>query len=124
MQSVNHEQTHEEMSWTVQIRRIVLTMLAALLGVAAGLGALVGTAAITGRPPMFLLSGLAAFCAAYFLGILLATRGISSCNRQRVRTILFWVGTAVLVGVFVWTALLHMDDRRLPPASVAGQRFW
>jgi len=58
--------------------RGVLAMLAALLGVVAGLGALVGAATITARPPLFLLAGLLAFCVAYSLGLLLATRGVSS----------------------------------------------
>ena len=54
---------------------LILTLLAALLGVVAGLGALTGVATITDRPPLFLLAGLIAFCVAYALGLLLATRG-------------------------------------------------
>ncbi len=80
-------------------RRIVLVVLAALLGVAAGLGALMGAATITDRPPLFLLTGLAAFCAAYSLGLLLATRGIAPSQRRRLRMALFCAGTAVVVGL-------------------------
>jgi hypothetical protein len=54
---------------------VILALLAALLGVVAGLGALIGAATITDRPPQFLLAGLLAFCVAYSLGLLLATRG-------------------------------------------------
>jgi proline iminopeptidase len=104
--------------------RVILALLAALLGVVAGLGALIGTATITDRPPLFLLAGLLAFCVAYSLGLLLATRGVSSLRKQRVRVVLFCTGTALMVGVFAWTALLPMGDPRLPPAPVEGQRFW
>jgi hypothetical protein len=55
--------------------RVILALLAALLGVVAGLGALIGAATITDRPPLFLLAGLLAFCVAYSLSLLLATRG-------------------------------------------------
>jgi proline iminopeptidase len=99
-------------------------LLAAVLGVVAGLGTLICTATITERPPLFLLAGLVAFCVAYSLGLLLATRGLSSPRNQRVRVALFCTGTALIVGVFTWTALLPMGDPRLPPAPVEGQRFW
>ena len=41
--------------------RVILAFLAALLGVVAGLSALIGAATITERPPLFLLAGLLAF---------------------------------------------------------------
>jgi len=113
-----------KMSTPCPIRRIVLVVLAALFGIVGGLGALLGAAMVTDRPPLFLLAGLAAFCAIYYLGILLATRGVSSRNRRRARAILFCGGTASVVGVFAWTALLPLGDPQLPPAPVAGQRFW
>ena len=105
-------------------RRAVFVALAMLLGVAAGLETLLGAAAATDRPRLFLLAGLLAFCAAYLLGLMLATRGISPPRRRRVRIGLFGAGTALVVGAFAWTALLPMDDPRLPPAPVAGQRLW
>src|SRR5687767_7145903 len=104
--------------------RIILALLAALLGVVTGLGALIGAATITDQPPLFLLAGLLAFCVAYSLGLLLATREISSLRKRRVRVALFCTGTALSVGVFAWTALLPMGDPRLPPASIEDQRFW
>jgi proline iminopeptidase len=103
---------------------VVLAVLAALLGVAAGLGALIGAAAITVRPMLFLLAGLLAFCAVYSLGVTLITRRVGADRRRRVRATLFCGGTALVVGAFVWTALLPMGDEQLPPAPVAGQRFW
>jgi proline iminopeptidase len=105
-------------------RHTFFIVLAILLGVMAGLGALLGAATITDRPPLFLLAGLAAFCATYLFGLLLATRGISSRSKRRARVVSFCVGTALVVGPFAWTALLPMGDPRLPPAPVVGQRFW
>jgi hypothetical protein len=80
--------------------RVILAFLAALLGVVAGLSALIGAATITERPPLFLLAGLLAFCVAYSLGLLLATRGVSSLRKQRVRVVLFCTGTTLIVGAF------------------------
>jgi proline iminopeptidase len=104
--------------------RVILALLAALLGVVAGLGALIGAATITDWPPLFLLAGFLAFCVTYFVGLLLATRGLSTSRKRRARVVSFCVGTALIVGAFAWTALLPMDDPRLPPAAVKGQRFW
>jgi hypothetical protein len=100
--------------------RVILALLAALLGIVAGLGALIGTATITDRPPLFLLAGLLAFCVAYSLGLLLATRGVSSLRKRRVRVALFCTGTALIVGVFAWTALLPMGDPVVRGVSVTS----
>ncbi len=105
-------------------RRLVLVVLAGLVGVAGGLGALLGVATITDRPPLFLLAGLATFCLVYLLGVLLATRGIASARRSRVRAVVYIAGTAAVVAVFAATALRPLSDPRLPPAPVAGQQFW
>jgi hypothetical protein len=48
--------------------RAVLVLLTALFGGASGLGALLGAAAVSDRPPLFLLADLAALSAAYSLG--------------------------------------------------------
>jgi proline iminopeptidase len=106
------------------ILMVLAVALAALFGVASGLGALLGAATVTARPPLFLLAGLAAFCAVYLLGLLLVTRKVEADRRRHARAILFCTGTALVVGLFAWTALLHMGDPRLPPAPVEGQRFW
>jgi proline iminopeptidase len=103
--------------------RVVLALLAALLGVAAGTGVLLGAATVTAQPPLFLLACLVAFCATYLLGLLLATRKVGP-DRRRVRAVLFCAGTAVCVVAFAWTALLPMGDPQLPPALVEGQRVW
>jgi proline iminopeptidase len=104
--------------------RVVLALLAALLGVAAGTGVLLGAATVTAQPPLFLLAGLLAFCAAYLLGLLLATRKVGPDRRPRVRAVLFCAGTVVFVVAIAWTALLPMGDPQLPPAPVEGQRVW
>src|ERR671913_374603 len=87
--------------------------LAALIGVAAGLGALLCAATITARPPLFVLTGLIAFCATYLLGLWLATRKVDAFRKRRVRVALFCAGTVLVAGTFAWTALLPMGDPRL-----------
>ena len=104
--------------------RIVLVVLAMLLGVSAGLGTLLGAATLSSRPPVFLLAGLAGFCAVYLLGLLFATHKVGQDRRRRVRQVSFFAGTALVVGLSVLTALLPMGDPRLPPAPVEGQQFW
>jgi proline iminopeptidase len=115
---------HLAMSVPGLLKRGVLVVPALLLGIAAGLSALIGAAAITDRPPLFLLVGLVVFCLVYLLGLLLATRGIAPGRRLRVRTVVFGAGTAVVVSVFAATALQPLDDPRLPPAPVQDQRIW
>lgn len=104
--------------------RVILASLAALFGAVAGTGALLGAATVTDRPLLFLLAGLAAFCAAYLLGLMLATRRVGPDRRRRVRAVWFCAGTALVAGAFAWTTLLPMGDPRIPPAPVEGQRFW
>jgi proline iminopeptidase len=104
--------------------RVVLVLTAALFGTAAGTVALLGAAVFAARPLLLLLAGLAAFCATYLPGLLLATRGASSLRKRRVRAILFCAGTAAVAGLFALTALVPMDDPRLQPAPVEGQRYW
>lgn len=106
------------------IRRIVLVALAVLSGVTAGLVALLGAAVATARPMFFLAAGLTAFCVVYLLLLRLATRDIAPARRQRLRTLLFGVGTVAVVGAFAATALPPLDDPRLLPAPVSGQQFW
>jgi peptidoglycan/LPS O-acetylase OafA/YrhL len=78
---------------------VVLALLVALVGVVAGLGALLGAAAITDRPPLFLLAGLLALCVACLLGLLLVPLKVNA-TRRRVRLISFCAGTALIVGAF------------------------
>lgn len=105
------------------IRRGVLAGLAALVGAAVALGALLGAATVTAWPPLYLSAGLVAFCAVYALGLLATTPGAGS-RRRHVRALMFFGGTFIVAGCFAATALLPMGDPRLPPAPMAGQRFW
>jgi len=105
-------------------RRIILVVLGLLLAVAAGLGGLIGMAAITDRPPVFLLAGLVTFCLVYLLALLLIARGLKPSRRARVRLFSFVAGTAAVASAFTVTALVPLNDPRLPPASVRGQQFW
>jgi hypothetical protein len=63
---------------------VVLALLVTLVGIVAGLGALLGAATITDQPPLFLLAGFLAFCVADLLGLLLVTRKVNT-TRRRVR---------------------------------------
>jgi hypothetical protein len=78
---------------------VVLALLVALVGVVVGLGALLGAATITDRPPLFLLAGLLAFCVACLLGQLLVTLKVNA-TRRRIRLISFCAGPALIVGAF------------------------
>jgi hypothetical protein len=51
-------------------------------------------------------------------------RGVSSLRKRRTPAALLCAGIALIVGIFAWTAMLHMTDPRLPPAFIEGQRFW
>ena len=105
------------------MRRIVLVVLAALLGVAAGVAGLLGAAAITDRVPLFLLAGLAAFCLVYLLGLVLVTHGSEPSRRPRLCAVAFGAGTVMVVAAFTATAVLPLNDPRLPPMPVRGQHF-
>ena len=111
-------------STPARTRQIVLVAVAALSGIAAGLVAMLGVAVATARPTRFLVAGLAVFCVVYLLLLLRATRDIAPARRQRLRALLFGVGTVAVVGVFAATALPPLDDPRLLPAPVSGQQFW
>ena len=98
--------------------------LAVVVAAVAGLLALVGMAAASDRPPVFLAAGLVVFLAATAAGVALATRKLPGDRRRRARRVGFAVGALVGVATFVVTALLPLGDPRLPPAPVAGQRSW
>ena len=61
---------------------VVLALLVTLVGIVAGLGALLGAATITDQPPLFLLAGFLAFCVADLLGLLLVTRKVNTTRRR------------------------------------------
>src|SRR3712207_7661933 len=65
--------------------RIALVVLAALLGAALGLGALLGAATVTDRPQLFVLAGLLTFCAIYSLGLMFVTRKVGAEDRKSTR---------------------------------------
>jgi proline iminopeptidase len=97
--------------------------LAVLAAAVTGLLALVAVAAVSARPAVFLLAGLVVFVAATTAGIALVTRKLPDQRRRRTRLVAV---AAVLTGVAVFgaTALVPVGDPQLPPAPVAGQRFW
>jgi proline iminopeptidase len=103
------------------VLRLLVVMLVAAV---AGLVALFAVAAVSARPPVFLAAGLVVFLAATAAGVGLATRRVPAGRRRRARVARFAGAALVGVAVFVVTALLPLGDPRLPPAPVAGQRFW
>jgi proline iminopeptidase len=100
--------------------RLVLVVVAAA---AAGLLALVGVAALSARPVLFVAAGLAVFLAAGAAGAGLATRKQPGRQRRRARA---GAAAAVLVSAAVLAAalLLPVGDPQHEPAPVARQRFW
>jgi proline iminopeptidase len=103
------------------VLRLVAVVVAAAV---AGLAALVGAAMGSARPPVFLGAGLVVFLAATAAGVALATRKLPVARRGRTRLVALAVGGLGGVAVFVVTVLVPVGDPRLPPASVAGQRWW
>jgi proline iminopeptidase len=99
-------------------------LLAVVAAAIAGLLAMVGVAAISARPAVFLLTGFAVFVATTAAGVAIATRKLPHQRRGRTRVVAFGAGTLTGVAVFVVTALVPVGDPRLPPAQVAGQRYW
>ena len=104
------------------VRDALLSLLVVLVGVVVGLVALLVAATVTAAPVLFLLAGLAACGATTVLGLLIVTRGVSAdrWRRRRVGA----VCSLVVVGVGAVSTLRPLDDPRVPPAPVAGQRFW
>ncbi len=106
-----------------RVRDALLSLLVVLIGVAVGLIALLAAATATAVPALFLLAGLAACGAMTVLGLLIVTRGVPDDRRRRVRAI-GAVSALAVVGAFTVTALRPLDDPRVPPAPVVGQRVW
>ena len=69
----------------ITLGRVLLLSLPVLSGMLLGLGALLGAAAATAAPALFLLAGLAAFCLADCLTLLLVTRRVEAARRRRSR---------------------------------------
>jgi proline iminopeptidase len=95
-------------------------MVAAILG----LLALVGVAALSARPRLFLLAGLGVFMVGTAVGVALVTRKLPGRRRRRARLVALATAVPAAVAVFWVTALVAVGDPRLPPAPVEGQRFW
>jgi proline iminopeptidase len=112
-------QPHPVGAW--MLLRVTLLVVAAA---AAGLVALVGVAALSARPVLFLGAGLVVFLAATAAGAVLATRRLPRERRGHTRLAAVAAGTLAGVVVFVVAVLLPVSDPRLPPAPVAGQRWW
>ena len=101
--------------------RLPLAVVAAAI---AGLLALVGAAAVSARPAVFLLAGLAVFMAATAAGVALTTPKLPNPRCRRTRLVAFAASVLAGVAVFGAAALVPVGDPRLLPTPVAGQRYW
>jgi proline iminopeptidase len=101
--------------------RLALAVVAAAV---AGVLALVGAAAASARPAVFLGAGLVVFVVATVAGIALVTRKLPDRRRRRTRLVAIVVGVLAGVAAFWATALVPVGDPRRAPAPVAGQRYW
>jgi proline iminopeptidase len=105
-----------------RMARILAIGLVMLIALVVGFVGLVVAAALTDRPARFLLAGFLVYCAVNTLGLWLATRGLGM--RRRTGAVIVGGSTALFVALFALTALRPLGDPHLPPAPVAGQRFW
>lgn len=101
------------------LRRSIGVLVAIVVAIIVGYGAIVGIAVITAKPILFLLAGLVAFLAANAVGIALATKGI-----QRAGRITTYAVSSIVVVALVLVGGIprgHGDPGARP---VAGMRYW
>lgn len=100
-----------------------LSGLGLLLALAAGIGALLGVAAVSDAPALFLLAGLVAFALVAAASTALISLGLPTARRRTWR--LGMVGGASLLAlVATLTVLIPLRDMAVPAAATPGQRFW
>jgi proline iminopeptidase len=102
------------------IRLLLVALVAAVLGLAA----LIGVAAWSAQPLVFLLAGFLVFLGATTMGIIVVTRSLPVSQRRRTRRVA--AGLTIGAGALVLGAgvLAPLPDPRLPPAPVPGQEMW
>ena len=103
--------------------RVGLVGLGLTFGIAGGVGALLGVAAVTDAPVLFVLAAPVAFGLIAAGTGALATRGLDLPRRRR------WLarigGVAGVIGVIGMASLLvPLGDPVIPAAAVPGQVFW
>lgn len=106
------------------IGHAVLIALAALLGVVAALATFIGAAAITTRPALFTLAGLAALALGTTGLVALASRGLAPPRRRAVRRLVPAATIAATVPAAALTIFQPLGDPYHPPTPVPGQQTW
>jgi proline iminopeptidase len=99
---------------------IVVAFVAASLALAA----LIGVAALTAQPVLFLLAGFVVFLGVATVGITFVTRRLPVSRRRRTRRLSLSLSVGVGVAAFGLTVLVPLRDPRSPPAPVPGQQVW
>lgn len=116
-----HQFTHSKI-W-VTWGRVGLIGLGLLLGLLAGAGAILGVAALSDAPALFLLSGLVTFALIATGSAALATRRLAASRRRRWRLSVWSVEAAIAILVAI-ALLVPLHDPVVPAAAVPDQRFW
>jgi proline iminopeptidase len=103
--------------------RIGLAALSQVVGLIAGVGAILGVARISDTPALFITSGLAVFAFVAAGGGILATRRLAAVSQRTWR--LGYTGVAGIIALVGTLALLvPLGDPAIPATAVPGQRFW
>ena len=112
------------MSWLRLVGRALAIVVAVLVGLLAGAAAFLGVAALSDRPALFTLAGLAATAIATAVGVAVAMRGLSTSGDHH-RRVAIPLGMALVLSLIAAVAILWpLGDPYQPPATVAGQSMW
>ena len=100
---------------------VLLVVAAVLVAVIAGLVAMLATAAVIAVPAVFVGVGIAVFLVVNLGGAALVARRAQPGRRRRVRPMLFATSSAVILALFVGTALVPADASVPPPLPGSRQ---
>jgi proline iminopeptidase len=101
------------------LRRSISVVVAAVVAIVVGYGAIIGIAAITAKPILFLVAGLVAFLLANAAGIGLATKSIQRSGRITT----YAVSSMVVLALVIVSGISRGHGDPGAPA-VAGMRYW
>lgn len=101
------------------LRRSIGVVVAVVVALVVGYGAIIGIAVITSKPILFLVAGLVAFLLANALGIALATKSIQQAGR-----ITTYAVSSVLVLALVIVGGWQRGNGDPGARAVAGMRYW
>ncbi|HVX44899.1 MAG TPA: alpha/beta fold hydrolase [Mycobacteriales bacterium] len=106
------------------LRRTLGFLLATVVAIVLGVGAIIGVAWVSASPPLFLAAGLIVFGLVLFGGIGLVTRSFRG-ERIRATRIGSFAGIfLVVVALFAFTTLRPAASDPQLPAAVKGLQYW